>query len=169
MADTIAFTLKSSAAQTLGALVGILHKAETHAKEEGVEESIYLSARLYPDMFPLVRQVQIASDVVLRGGQRLSGQEPGNTPDVEASFGELIERCDSIARKIEAFDDAALNASELKVLQIPLGDVIVPMEGRLFLSNFILPNLHFHAATAYGLLRMQGVVLGKRDFLMPAL
>ena len=69
---------------------------------------------------------------------------------------------------MQALDDAAINANERVTMEIPLGPMTVNWEGREYASLFILPNLHFHAATAYGLLRSQGVKLGKRDFLMPA-
>lgn len=167
MSSLVSFTLKSSAQQTLGALAGILKKAEAHAEAAGVEESVYLNARLYPDMFPMIRQVQIASDVVKRGGERLAGLEPTSTPDEETSFAQLIKRCQSANAAVQGLNDDALDANETVTMQIPLGEQTMPMEGRLFLTNFVLPNMHFHAAMAYGLLRHQGVTLGKRDFLIP--
>lgn len=167
MSDTISYMLKASTGQSLGALASILGKAKAHAGEMGVEESVFLNARLFPDMFPLLRQVQIATDITKRGGERLAGLEPASTPDDETNFDELIARCAAANEAIQRFDDDALNANENVTLQIPIGEQTMPMEGRFFLSNFILPNLHFHTATAYNLLRMQGVVLGKRDFLMP--
>ncbi len=167
MSDTISYMLKASTGQSLGALASILGKAKAHASETDVEESVFLSARLFPDMFPLLRQVQVATDITKRGGERLAGVEPASTPDDETNFDELIARCAAANEAVQGLDDDALNANENVTLQVPIGDQTMPMEGRFFLSNFILPNLHFHAATAYNLLRMQGVVLGKRDFLMP--
>lgn len=167
MSETISYMLKSSATQTLGAMASILQKAADHASAVDVDEAVYLNHRLAPDMFPLTRQIQIMTDTVARGGARLAGLEMPETPDTETSFAELIARCHDRLAYIEGMDDTALDANERVELEIPLGPMTVNWEGRQYLTTFVLPNLHFHAATAYGLLRAQGVKIGKRDFLMP--
>lgn len=167
MSQTISYMLKTSATQTLGAMASVLQKGADHAAAAEVEESVFLNHRLAPDMFPLTRQVQIMTDTVARGGARLAGLEMPETPDTETSFAELIARCGDRLAYVQGLDDAALDANARVVLEIPLGPMTVNWEGRQYLATFVLPNLHFHAATAYGLLRGQGVVLGKRDFLMP--
>ena len=168
MSDTFAYVLKSSAAQTLGALTGILTKAEQHARSIDVEDEVLLSARLAPDMFPAVRQVQVATDIAVRGSARLAALDMPSFPDTETRFAELIERVKGANTFVQGIDDAALNAGEMRQVDVPTGpDSTMLAEGRFLLTNFILPNLHFHAAMAYGLFRGQGVPLGKRDFLMP--
>jgi len=167
MSETISYMLKTSATQTLGAMASILQKAADHAVAAEVEEAVYLNHRLAPDMFPLTRQIQIMTDTVARGGARLAGLEMPETPDTETSFAQLITRCHDRLAYVQDLDDAALDANERVTLEIPLGPMTVNWEGRQYLTTFVLPNLHFHAATAYGLLRAQGVKIGKRDFLMP--
>ena len=167
MSDTVSFILKSSTIQTLGALKSILEKTGAHAAAVNVEESVFLSARLYPDMFPVTRQVQIACDTMARGAARLAGLDMPSFPDTEITIAELCARCDKALAYVAGVSDSAIDANEKVVLQIPIGQATMPMEGRQYLSSFILPNLHFHAAIAYGLLRSQGVALGKRDFLVP--
>ncbi len=168
MADTTSFVFKSSTHQTLGALKGCLKKAKAHALASDVDETIYLNARLFPDMLDAKRQVQIACDTVARGASRMAGGDIPSFPDTETTFDQLIARCDAALAHVNAIDDVAINANARVTLQIPMGPDTMPMEGRQYLSSFILPNLHFHAAMFYGLMRQQGVVLGKRDFLVPA-
>lgn len=167
MSETISYMLKTSAAQTLSAMASVLQKGADHAGAIEVDEAVFLQYRFAPDMFPMVRQIQIMTDTVARGGARLAGLEMPETPDTETSFAELIARCADRLAYVQGIDDAALNANETVVLEIPLGPMTVNWEGRQYLSTFILPNLHFHASMAYGLLRAQGVLLGKRDFLLP--
>ncbi|MEZ5954497.1 MAG: DUF1993 domain-containing protein [Hyphomonas sp.] len=167
MSDTVSFILKSSTTQTIGVLKSILAKLAAHAAATSVEEAVFLSARLYPDMLPLTRQVQIACDTVARGAARLAGLDMPSFPDTETTTAELIARCDKTLAYVADVSDAAIDANERVTLQIPIGQATMPMEGRQYLSGFILPNLHFHATIAYGLMRSQGVALGKRDFLVP--
>lgn len=167
MSDTLSYVLKNSVAQTVGAMASILKKAQAHGEATGVEDSVFLAARLYPDMHPLVKQIQMTNDIALRGSQRLAGAEIASVEDNEQSFADCIARCQNTLAGVEALDAAAIDANESETLQIPLGEMTMPMEGRFYLSNFILPNLHFHASTTYALLRMQGLAIGKRDFLMP--
>jgi len=148
MSTTISYMLKTSATQTLGAMASVLQKGADHAAAIEVD-------------------VQIMTDTVARGGARLAGLEMPETPDTETSFAQLIARCHDRLAYVQGLDDAALDANETEVLEIPLGPMTVNWEGRQYLAMFVLPNLHFHAATAYGLLRAQGVQIGKRDFLMP--
>ncbi|ACT58301.1 DUF1993 domain-containing protein [Hirschia baltica] len=168
MSLTISQVLKTTTAQTLGALKGVLAKGQAHAEAIGVEESVFLNARLAPDMFPLVRQVQIATDMSARGASRLAGRDMPSFPDTETTFAELIERCDNAIAHILGTSDDAINANADTVLEIPAGkDQTMPMTGTAYTLSFIVTNLNFHATTAYGLLRSQGVAIGKRDYLMP--
>jgi len=166
MSDTMSYMLKMSTGQMMTAMAGTLTKSAAHAKAAEVEEAVFMGARLYPDMFPMSRQVQIACDVVTRGGARLAGLDLPDFPDTETSFAELIARTEKANAYVQGLSDDALQASEQTEMEIELGPMTVNWSGRQYLTTFILPNLHFHAATAYGLLRHQGVVLGKREFLM---
>jgi len=165
--DTLSFILKTSANQTLGAMAGFLQKGADHAVSIEVEEEVLLGYRLAPDMFPLVRQVQIATGVLMRGASRLAGADAHELEDTETSFAELIARCHTANTYVQGLDDAKIDASERVKMEIELGPMTMNWEGREYATLFTLPNLHFHAATAYGLLRAQGVALGKRDFLLP--
>lgn len=165
MPDTISFTLKTSATQILGSLAHCMRKAEAHAKEADIEDINYLDARLYPNMFEMKRQVYIATDIVRRGAHRLTGTEPQAVEDDEQTFAALAARCETALTDIMQQDDGALDAepdSEI-TMQIPSGEL--KMSKRTFLLTFMLPNMMFHATMAYGLLRAQGVPLGKMDFL----
>lgn len=168
MTSSVSYQLKSATNQTLGALKGILAKGEAYAGALKCEESALLSQRLYPDMFAVPRQIQIACDTVARGAARLAGLEMPSFPDTEQTFAELIARCQKAMDYVNAIDDTKIDATAKTTLQIPMGQATLPMTGEQYLSGFILTNLHFHAAMAYGLLRMQGVQIGKRDFLVPA-
>lgn len=168
MTTTVSYILKSSTLQTLGALKGLLAKGEAHAKALGCEESVMLAQRLYPDMFALPRQVQIACDTVARGAARLAGMDMPSFPDTEQTFAELIARCDKAIAYVSGIEDAKIDATAKTTLQIPIGPNTMPMTGEQYLQSFVLTNLHFHAAIAYALLRTQGVQIGKKDYLMPA-
>lgn len=165
---TLAYIFKSSCEQTLGALRGILAAGRDHARERGIDETVLLTHRLYPDMFHLTRQVQIACDTAARGAARLAGLEMPVFPDTETDFSALIDRCGRTLAYVGGVDDAPIEANALVTLDIPIGPSTMPMQGRAYVQGFVLPNLHFHAAIAYAILRTQGVVLGKRDFLVPA-
>ncbi len=168
MTATVSYILKSSSTQTLGALKGILAKGEAHAKALNCDEAVMLAQRFYPDMFATPRQVQVACDTAARGAARLAGLEIPSFPDTEQTFAELIARCAAALAFVDSVDESKMDASATMTLQIPMGAATMPMTGAAYLSGFILPNLHFHSAMAYALLRKQGVVIGKRDYLIPA-
>ena len=167
MTDTISYLLKSSAAQSLGALSSILTKLKAHAAETKVEEAVFLGLRLYPDMAPLTRQVQIACDTVARGAARLAGLDMPSFPDTETRIDQLQARIAAVLAYIDGVDSAAMDANARTELEVPLGAMTVNWEGRQYLGTFILPNLHFHGSIAYALLRAQGLAIGKRDYLVP--
>jgi hypothetical protein len=164
---TVSHILKASTAQTIGALKGMLIKGEAYARKLNVEDKVILSHRLYPDMFDLTRQVQIACDTVARGAARLAGLDMPEFPDTEQTFADLIARCDKAIAYVNGVDSGKIDANTNVTLQIPMGANTMPMEGKAYLSGFILTNLHFHAAIAYALLRAQGLNIGKRDYLVP--
>lgn len=149
-------------------MASFLQKGADHAAAVEVEESVLLARRLAPDMFPLTRQIQIATSIMMRGAARLAGVEAHELEDTETSFAELIARCHRANDYVQGLDAVAIDTNACVKMEIELGPMTVNWEGREYITLFTLPNLHFHATTAYGLLRAQGVGLGKRDFLMPA-
>lgn len=169
MSVTIAENVKGISNQILVAMKGYLGKAKDHASQNGIEDSAYLNSRLFVDMHPMVKQIQLATDFSVRGVARLSNQELPSFPDNEETFADLIARIDKAIAFISAGSDDAINANEDVVFNLPAGpDVTIPLAGKAYVSTYIVPNLIFHSSTAYGILRSQGVPLGKRDFLMPA-
>ena len=147
----------------------VLEKGEAHARERDEDPALLLQARLYDDMLPLVRQVQIATDTAKFGAARLAGVESPRFEDVEATFAELYARLDAVADYLRTFDEAALQGSETRPVTLSTrtrGDL--QFDGRGYLLGFALPNLFFHVTTAYAILRHHGVVLGKLDYLGPA-
>ena len=152
-------------ARSLSNLSGILAKAAAHAEAKGIDPAVLLQARLYPDMFPLVRQVQIATDIARRGLARLAGVESASMEDNEASFADLISRLETTLVSLAAFSPEQLDGTETKAIELPIRGETLHFSGQSFLLLFVLPNVYFHVTTAYDILRHNGVELGKRDFL----
>jgi hypothetical protein len=152
--------------QILGSLTGILDKAEAHCTAKKIQPEVLLGARLYPDMLPLTRQVQLVCDYAAKGCARLTGSEVPTTPDTETSFEGLRQRLARTIGYVKAFTAAQFEGAETREVSFPLGpDKTMTLKGQQFLSNFSLPNFYFHAATAHGILRHNGVEIGKRDFM----
>jgi hypothetical protein len=152
--------------RTLTNLAAVLAKGQADAEARGIDPAVLLQSRLYPDMFPLVRQVQIASDIARRGVARLAGSEPPAVEDTETSFPELITRLEQAIAYIRSVAAEQLIGTEEREVTVPIGrGQTITMGGWPFLSIFVLPNVYFHVTTAYNILRHNGVVLGKRDFL----
>jgi hypothetical protein len=152
--------------QTFRALDGMLAKAEAHASSTGVEERVYLDWRLTPDMLPLSRQVQLVSDFSVRGLSRLAGVDPVSMPDEESSFADLRQRLKTAQAAIAALDVVALDVDPQAPISFPagpMGEITLPRQA--YVQNFVITNVLFHAATAYGILRCLGVELGKADFM----
>ena len=152
-------------ANTLKNLSAILTKAEAHAQSRKIDPAVLLGARLYPDMFPLVRQIQIACDTAKGAVARLAGQEVPRHEDTETTFAELQQRIARVIAFIEAVPPAQLDGSEDRKIHLTLRGQEVTFTGLQYLMGFVLPNFYFHATTAYGILRHNGVELAKRDFL----
>jgi hypothetical protein len=151
--------------RTLSNLVGILEKGAAHAAAKSIEPSVLINTRLYPDMFPLSRQVQIASDVARRGIARLASQEAPALEDNETTFPELIARLRTTVSYLETFKPEQIDGTEAKEILLPVGQETFTFSGMSYLLGFILPNVYFHVTTAYDILRHCGVEIGKRDFL----
>jgi len=147
-------------------LIHVLEKGAAHAEAKKIEPSVLVGARLYPDMFALSKQVQIASDVAKIGTARLAQAEPPKWEDNEKTFPELVERLrktiDYLATlKPGQFDDGP------RMVTFPARDDSKTWPGSRYLFQRVLPNVFFHCATAYDILRHNGVELGKADFLGP--
>jgi hypothetical protein len=146
-------------------LIVILQKGAAHAETRKIDPAVLVNARLFPDMFPLSRQVQTASDVSKGGVARLAGAEPPKFEDNETTFPQLIERLDRTIAYIEARKPDEIDGSEERKITIQAGSHTLNFNGLAYLTQFVLPNLYFHSTTAYAILRHNGVELGKLDFL----
>ena len=152
--------------QTLHSLSNVLKKAEDHASAKKIEPAALLGARLFPDMLPLTRQVQLMCDFAAKGCARLTHSEVPSTPDTETSFAELKQRLAKTIDYVKSFKPEQFEGADTKDVTFPAGpDKSITMKGQQFLSAFSLPNFYFHCATAHGLLRHNGVEIGKRDFM----
>lgn len=143
----------------------ILDKAVIYAETRKIDPSVLLNARLAPDMYPLVRQVQIVTDVVKGFAARISGQEVPGYPDTEASFPELKARVAKTIAFVKSLDEEQVDGSELKQVTLKFGSRELSYLGQDYLLDFVLPNLYFHITTAYAILRHNGLKLEKKDFL----
>src|SRR5215203_3235460 len=150
----------------LPALSNILDKAEAFAATKKVDPSVLLNWRLAPDMFPLVRQVQIVADQAKNGSSRLAGVEPPRYEDNETSTEQLRARLAKTVAYIKTLDPKQIDAAADREITFPLGpNNKGQMKGDDYLNQFVLPNFYFHLAIAYAILRHCGLDIGKRDFL----
>jgi len=149
----------------LNNLVAILEKAAAHAEAKKIDPAVLINSRLYPDMLPLVKQIQIASDVARKGVARLAGMEAPVLEDNETTFPELISRLQKTTAYLGTFTAEQIDGSEEKSISLPIRQETMTFQGLPFLLYFILPNIYFHVTTAYGILRHSGVELGKMDYL----
>ena len=150
--------------QILTSLSAILDKAEAHATEKKIEPAALLQARLYPDMFPLLRQVQVAADFAKGACARLAGVEVPKYEDSERSFAELRERIAKTLAFIESLPAEAIEGSETRQITTGSGDKARHFEGQAYLLHYALPHFYFHTTTAYAILRHNGVEVGKKDY-----
>lgn len=153
--------------QTLAALDKILDKLAAHCEAKKLDEAIFVNARLFPDMFPFSRQIQIACDFAKGAAARLGGQEVPSWADEEKTIADLKARIAKTAAFMNAIPAESFKGSDDKILKIKLGRNApeTEMPGKTYLANVVLPNFYFHATTAYALLRSNGVEVGKNDFL----
>jgi hypothetical protein len=151
--------------QMLPALSGVLDKGAAFAAAKKIDPSVLLNARLAADMFPLTRQVQIATDFAKGLTARLAGQEPPKYADNEASFDELKTRIAKTIAFIKEFKPAQIDGSEEREINLTLGGQPRNFKGENYLVGFAMPNFYFHATAAYAILRHMGVELGKSDYM----
>jgi hypothetical protein len=150
----------------LGALSAVLDKAAAFAAAKKIDGSVLLNTRLAPDMFPLVRQVQIATDLAKNGAARLAGVEPPRYEDKEVTIDQLKARLATTVAYLKTLDRKQIDAAADRQITFPLGPTNKGhMKGDDYLNHFVLPNVYFHLTAAYAILRHCGLEIGKQDFL----
>ena len=149
-------------------LSALLDKAEGHATTQGVALSTLAEARLAPDMHPLTRQIQLASDAAKGGAARLAQIDPPSFPDTETTFPELQERLTRTITFLETIKREQVDGGEDRTIELKFPGRVMTFTGRDFLFQFSMPNFLFHVTTAYAILRNQGAPLGKMDYLAGA-
>lgn len=149
----------------LGQLAAWLDKAEAHAQAKKFDTSVYLAARLAPDMLPFTKQIQIACDAAKFGVARLAGVESPRFEDNETSLADLRERIRKTVAFVNSVPASAIDGTEDKDITVPRRDGNIVLKGEFYLKHYVQPNFYFHVTTAYALLRHNGVELGKGDFL----
>jgi len=151
--------------QYLNSISAVLDKGAAFAEAKKIDPAVLLQTRLYPDMHPLVKQVQIFTDQATRGVSRLAGVEPPPFPDTEANFADLKARIAKAIAHVQSFTPEQIDGSEGRdiVMKTPRGDLT--FKGLQYLLGFSLPNFFFHATTTYAVLRHVGVEIGKMDFM----
>jgi hypothetical protein len=151
--------------RSLAAFLGILDKAEAHAAARKFDPTNYLSMRLTPDQWPLVRQIQTFCDHAKNASSRLAGATPPVMEDKETTVAELRARIQATLAHLKTVDAHAVDAGADREIVLPLGPNKMKIQGANYLLHFALPNFYFHLTTAYDILRSAGVEIGKRDFL----
>ena len=150
----------------LGGLKAVLSKAEAHTTDRKIDPNALLQARLYPDMFPLLRQVQVASDFAKSVSARLAGVEVPKLEDNEQTFADLQARIDTVLAFMESLPVANFDEAATREIVTQAG---TPKEkrftGESYILNYGLPHFFFHTTTAYAILRHNGVEVGKKDFI----
>ena len=153
--------------QMLPCLSAILDKTAAHAAAKKIDPQVFFDARLYPDMFPLSRQIQIATDFAKGACARLAGVEPPKYADSERTIDELKARIAKTTDFIKEFKPSQIDGSEERDVSLMLGGQPQKFKGENYLIGLVLPNFFFHVTTAYAILRHNGVELGKQDFMRP--
>jgi len=146
-------------------LASFFDKAEAHAKAAGVDPASYLPMQFFPDMANLTRQVQLASDAAKSAAARLAGVTAPSSPDTETTWAEVKARIAKTLDFVQSIKPEQVNGDETRTIELPLPGRTMTFTARDFLFQFAQPNFFFHVTMAYGLLRHQGVPLGKMDYL----
>lgn len=150
---------------SLNNLQKILLKAEAYADQKQFTAEVLVNSRLFPDMLPLVKQIQIAADTAKGCAGRLSATDIPSFADNESSLIALRERLEKTITYLKTFKPEQINGSESKAIELKLPNNTLHFTGIDYVNYFVLPNLYFHVSMAYAILRHNGVELGKRDFL----
>jgi hypothetical protein len=153
--------------RALGNLAAILKKGEEYADAKKVDHQVLLNSRLFVDMYPLTRQVQIATDMSKGAGARLAAIEIPKYEDNETSFAELQARIANTITFLDSIKPEQLEGAEVRDIIITIRKADIKFSGQDYLLKWVLPNVYFHVTTAYNILRHNGVSLEKQDFLGP--
>ncbi|MDI1308833.1 MAG: DUF1993 domain-containing protein [Methylotenera sp.] len=151
--------------RALSNLTSILKIGEEHADAKKIEHAIFLNARLFPDMYPLIRQVQIATDMSKGAAARLARLEVPKFEDNESTFADLYTRIAKTIAFLDTVDSAQLEGSESREVIVNVRKIDLKFSGQDYLLKWVNPNVYFHITTCYNILRHNGVELGKPDFL----
>jgi hypothetical protein len=151
--------------RALNNLAAILEKAAAHAEARKIGPAVLLNTRLYPDMFPLSTQIHIANDIAQGGAARLAGADVPVFEAKERTFAEWIATSRSTIAYLESLKPGQFDGSEDRTITWQTRTSTRNMQGAPYLFNHVLPNVFFHVATAYDILRQAGVELGKLDYL----
>ena len=149
----------------LNNLTAILEKGAAYADAKKIDPAVLCGCRLFADMFPLTRQVQIATDIAKGGAARLAGVEPPPYEDNETNLSELIARVKKTVAFLQTLKPEQFEGSEDKTVTWQTRTSTKTMQGLPYLQSHVTPNVYFHCTTAYNILRHNGVELGKKDFL----
>lgn len=151
----------------LKVLSTLLDKAQTYADENKIAPEVLINARLAPDMLPFSAQIQRVSDTAKNALGRLTGTTAPSFPDTETTFEELQARIDKTIAYLGSIREADLDGSDTRMVTLSVGKLQVTFTGEDYLLEFALPNFYFHVATAYDILRHDGLEIGKSDYLGP--
>ena len=151
--------------QTLRNLKGLLEKGVAHAEARKYDPNLLAATRLAPDMLPLTRQIQIASDAAKGAAARLAGVDPPKFEDNETTLADLIARVSKTIDYLEGFKPEQFDGADDRTITIQTPRQTFTFPGLIFLRHWAIPNFFFHVTTAYNLLRQNGVELGKADYL----
>lgn len=152
--------------QILRAVDDFLDKGLAHCGVDNIDLHELVETRVHPDMLPL--RFQLVSVVhhslhAIKGIQAGVFSPPPSQPDLD--FAALEEMVSDAVAELEQYTPEQINAFSGKDVVFKVGDMVLPFDAESFVMSFSLPNFHFHASTAYNILRSKGVPLGKRDFL----
>lgn len=146
-------------------LAHILKKGEAYADANKIDHDVLLNARLFPDMYPVIRQVQIATDMSKGAAARLAGIDIPKYEDNEATFAELQTRISKTITFLDSIQATQLDGAETRDIKLAIHKHTLEFTGQEYLHRWVYPNVYFHISTAYNILRHNGVKLGKPDFL----
>ena len=151
--------------RALSNLIAILEKGAAHCEAKKIDPAVMIASRLYPDMFPLAKQVQVATDIAKGGASRLAGVEIPKWEDNEKTFADLIERLRKTIAYLESLKAEPIDAAETRTIKWTQQGKDMEQPGKDYLFKRVIPNVFFHCSAAYNILRHNGVEIGKADFL----
>jgi hypothetical protein len=153
------------ALRALHALDGLLSKAEAHCEAHKIDPAVLFGFRLYPDMLAFSRQAQLTCDFSARMAARLAGRDPASFPDTETGFPDLHTRVAATSDYIQRFEDTEFSDAATRQITLKMRGSEMTMSGSDYLTLYALPQVYFHLTTAFNILRHNGVVIGKMDYM----